>query len=447
MQPTTSFETLPLAAPLQRALSEKGYATPTPIQAEAIPSLLERRDLLGAAQTGTGKTAAFALPILHHLHANPRPLKRNRARVLALTPTRELAVQVADSFKAYGKHMKLACALVYGGVSAGPQINAMKRGVDILVATPGRLLDLRERGVIDFSGVDHFVLDEADRMLDMGFIDDIRNVVAELPKERQSLFFSATLSPEIVRLANAILDDPAEARIAPKKNTAEHVDHRVCFVRHEDKMALLNDRLNEETRKPGGNRTLVFSRTKHGADALAKALNRSGVRSEAIHGDKNQNARQRALDRFRSGRAPVLVATDVAARGIDVKDINLVVNYDLPDEPAAYVHRIGRTARAGAEGAALSFCTERTLKELSAIERLIAAPVPALEEHGYHCERIASRRRASAESKGSAKGKTGKHGFGKTGKSGGGKKGGRKPGGFRQNGSKKRGRASAVQPY
>ena len=387
-----SFEALPLAAPLQRALREKNYTTPSPIQAQAIPELLNGRDLLGAAQTGTGKTAAFALPILHRLHEDPKPLQRYCMRALILTPTRELAVQVGDSFSTYGKHIRMRGTLVYGGVGANPQIRDMTRGVDVLVATPGRLLDLYEQGYIDFSRVEFFVLDEADRMLDMGFMPDIRKIVAELPQKRQSLFFSATLSPEITKLAGQILQNPVEIRIAPKHTTAENIDHRVCFLDAKDKMDLLCSVLLEQREKEGKNLTLVFSRTKHGADKLSKLLGRHDIRSEVIHGNKSQNARQRALDLFRKGKANVLVATDVAARGIDVRDVTLVVNYDLPNEPEAYVHRIGRTARAGANGMALSFCTAPELSDLRAIERLIKTEISSHEEHPYHDASLASRR-------------------------------------------------------
>lgn len=399
MTTTDSFESLPLAAPLQRALAEKGYATPSPIQAQAIPPLLEGRDLLGSAQTGTGKTAAFALPILHAMQQAPKRLERHRMRALILTPTRELAVQVADSFKSYGKHLKLSTALVYGGVGMQPQIKAMQRGVDILVACPGRLLDLYNQGFVDFSACEFFVLDEADRMLDMGFIHDIKKIVRELPEQRQSLFFSATFSDEVARLASAILTEPVEVRIAPEAPTAERIDHRMCFLSREKKMDLLNTLLDEQKGREGRNLTVVFSRTKHGADRLAKQLGRGGFRTEAIHGNKSQGARQKALDQFKRGKAQVLVATDVAARGIDVNDITLVVNYDLPNEPEAYVHRIGRTARAGNSGVALSFCTGEDLAELRAIEKLLRNDIPAYTDHPFHCENVAGRSRSGPPKK------------------------------------------------
>ncbi|MGF1484023.1 MAG: DEAD/DEAH box helicase [Opitutales bacterium] len=386
-----TFEALPLAAPLQRALREKNYETPSPIQAQAIPHLLDGADLMGVAQTGTGKTAAFALPLLHRMDTDRQRLKSNRFRTLVLTPTRELAEQVAQSFKDYGKHLKLGCATVYGGVSARPQIQALRRGTDTLVATPGRLLDLYEQGHINFDHVQYLVLDEADRMLDMGFLPDLRRIVNELPEARQSLFFSATLSGEIQKLAETILHEPVEVRIAPKVTTAEKIDHRMCFLQSEDKMGLLRHLLEVQTAKDGRNLTLVFSRTKHGADRLSRNLNRAGVRSDAIHGNKSQNARQRALESLRRGKVSVLVATDVAARGIDVKDITMVINYDLPVEPEAYVHRIGRTARAGTEGVAYSFCSPNELDELRAIQRLIKQAVPVLEEQPFHRAGLAER--------------------------------------------------------
>ncbi|MGF1452789.1 MAG: DEAD/DEAH box helicase [Opitutales bacterium] len=394
METDLTFEALPLAAPLHRALREKNYTTPSPIQAQAIPHLLEGRDLMGVAQTGTGKTAAFSLPILHALSEAPRRPKQHTCRALVLTPTRELAEQVTQSFISYGQHMKhLDVAQVYGGVGFGPQIKKMRRGVDVLVACPGRLLDLYEQGYIDFSQVEHFVLDEADRMLDMGFIHDIRQVAAELPQERQTLLFSATLSPEITRLAGSLLHDAVEVRVAPKETTAERCDHRVCFLQADDKLEALQHLLESHFEQEGRHLALIFSRTKHGADRLAKTLSREcNVRTEAIHGNKTQNARQRALENFRAGKAPVLVATDVAARGIDVKDVTLVVNFDLPDEPEAYVHRIGRTARAGAEGLALSFCTHTDRKELAAIERLLKAEIPVFEDYPFHDSKLASQR-------------------------------------------------------
>ncbi|MGE9297428.1 MAG: DEAD/DEAH box helicase [Puniceicoccales bacterium] len=412
MSSSQSFEALPLASPLQRALREKQYTTPSPIQAMAIPHLLEGRDLLGSAQTGTGKTAAFALPILNHLHERPGPLMKHRMRALVLTPTRELAVQVGKSFDDYGKHLRLSTTLIYGGVSAGPQIRAMRRGVDVLIATPGRLLDLYQQGHFDFDQVEFFVLDEADRMLDMGFIHDIRKIVSKLPAKRQSLFFSATFSSAITRLASEILDDPAEVRIAPEKQTADAIDHRMCFIERDNKLDLLGSLLTDQSTKEGRHLTLVFSRTKHGADRLCKQLKNYDVKAESIHGNKSQNARQRALENFRKGRSSVLVATDVAARGIDVKDITLVINYDLPNEPESYVHRIGRTARGGATGMALSFCTGEELGDLRAIEKLINQEIPVHADHEFHHESLAQKRHTGGKPNGGkrARNKGGKGG-------------------------------------
>ena len=352
------FEALPLAAPLQRVLQELHYTTPSPIQAQAIPLLLEGRDLLGCAQTGTGKTASFALPILHALHGNLAKPKPKSCRTLVLAPTRELAMQVGKSFSTYGKYVPFRQTLIYGGVGQVPQVQAMRQGVDVLVACPGRLLDLIDQGHVDLSHVEFFVLDEVDRMLDMGFLRDVKRIVSMLPAKRQSLFFSATLAPNIVELANNILRNPAHVSITPETTTAEKIDQKVCFVTKESKRPLLEELLRGQANAKEQKLTIVFSRTKHGANKLAKSLSAAGFPSDAIHGNKSQAQREKALDRFKKGLTPVLVATDVAARGVDVKDVGLVINFDLPNEPEAYVHRIGRTARAGAEGRAVSFCSE-----------------------------------------------------------------------------------------
>lgn len=380
----STFEALPLAAPLQRALRENDYTTPSPVQAQAIPLLLEGRDLLGSAQTGTGKTAAFSLPILHQLATTPQRTRPNTMRTLVLTPTRELAIQVGDSFRKYGTHVKFHQALVYGGVSQHPQVRALKRGVDVLIATPGRLLDLHEQGHLDFSEVEFFVLDEVDRMLDMGFINDVRRVVRELPAKRQSLFFSATMAPAVSQLAENILQNPARVAITPKVTTAEKIEQRLCLVDGKNKLSLLADLINDQLDRDRGNLTLVFSRTKHGANRLAQQLGKQGITADAIHGNKSQAARQKALERFRSGRVQVLVATDVAARGIDVKNITLVVNFDLPEEAEAYVHRIGRTARAGEEGLAISFVSRDEFGLLHPIEKRIQQSIPVHSDHAYH---------------------------------------------------------------
>ncbi|MEO0795286.1 MAG: DEAD/DEAH box helicase [Verrucomicrobiota bacterium] len=408
METIQKFSALGLADPLQRALTEKSYDEPTPIQAQAIPPLLEGHDLLGSAQTGTGKTAAFTLPILNQMIENPGRLSPNQFRALVLTPTRELAAQVAQSFREYGKFSRISTTAIYGGVPAGPQIRALRRGVDVLIATPGRLFDLFGQGHLDFGSVEFFVLDEADRMLDMGFIHDIRKVVKELPKQRQSIFFSATYSSTVEGLASTILSNPTEVRIAPDKTTAESVDHRLCLLKQDNKRDLLSSLIDEQKGKEGRNLTLVFSRTKHGAERLAKHIDRSGVRTEAIHGDKSQRARQRALENFRRGKTPVLVATDVAARGIDVKDITLVINFDLPNDPEAYVHRIGRTARGGAEGCAFSFCSAEEIGELRAIERLIKTQITIHRDHEFHEEKLIGLRAPKGKSSSRGKKRNGK---------------------------------------
>ncbi|MEI8037950.1 MAG: DEAD/DEAH box helicase [Verrucomicrobiota bacterium] len=387
----TEFEALPLAAPLQRVLRELNYTVPTPIQAQAIPLLLAGRDLLGCAQTGTGKTAGFALPILQALHERPQQVRPRCCRTLVLAPTRELAGQVGKSFSTYGEYVRFRQTLVYGGVGQVPQVNAMRGGVDVLVATPGRLLDLIDQRCIDLSQVEFFVLDEVDRMLDMGFLRDVKRIVAMLPARRQSLFFSATLAPNIVELAHTILREPAHVSIAPETTTAEKIDQQVCFLSREDKRPLLEQLLRGQAAAKDQKLTIVFSRTKHGANKLAKSLCAAGFGADAIHGNKSQAQREKALDRFKKGLTPVLVATDVAARGVDVRAIGLVVNYDLPNEPEAYVHRIGRTARAGAEGRAVSFCSEEELEYLREIEKIIRMSIPRWDDHAWHIEELAAR--------------------------------------------------------
>ncbi|MDP3849414.1 MAG: DEAD/DEAH box helicase [Luteolibacter sp.] len=399
---STPFEALPLAAPLHRVLRELEYTTPSPIQAQAIPLLLQGRDLMGCAQTGTGKTAGFALPILQALHEQPRQIRSRCCRTLVLAPTRELAAQVGKSFTTYGRYVRFSQTLVYGGVGQVPQVNAMRRGVDVLVATPGRLLDLIDQRHIDLSQVEFFVLDEVDRMLDMGFLRDVKRIVALLPAKRQSLFFSATLAPNIVELARTILREPAHVSITPETTTAEKIDQQVCFLARDSKRPLLEQLLRAQANATEQKLTIVFSRTKHGANKLAKSLCASGFPADAIHGNKSQAQREKALDRFKKGLTPVLVATDVAARGVDVRDIGLVVNFDLPNEPEAYVHRIGRTARAGAEGRAVSFCSEDELEYLREIEKIIKMPIPRWDAHDWHIEALAdhhSRGKFSAAAK------------------------------------------------
>ncbi|CAO0820792.1 ATP-dependent RNA helicase RhlE [Desulfarculales bacterium] len=374
-----SFDQLALGQPLQRALRSLGYDTPTPVQAASIPSILAGRDLLGCSQTGTGKTAAFALPMLHRLSASKQRSAPNTTRALVLTPTRELAMQIANSFKAYGCHLGLKLAMVFGGVSQSPQIRACNQGLDVLVATPGRLLDLINRDYLRLSGLAILVLDEADRMLDMGFLPDIKRLLALIPPKRQTLFFSATMPPAIAKLAGSILTNPVKVEAGPSATPVERIDQRVLFVAQVDKRALLCEVLKDAQTE----RVLVFTRTKHGADRVVQQLVRSEVKAEAIHGDKAQNARQAALANFRAGRTRVLVATDIASRGIDVEGITHVINYDLPHEPESYVHRIGRTGRAGTDGVAISFCNSEEKTFLRNIERLIHQAVPVADTRAF----------------------------------------------------------------
>jgi ATP-dependent RNA helicase RhlE len=374
----TQFSDLGLAEVLLRALTHEGYTTPTPIQAKAIPPVLTGRDLLGIAQTGTGKTAAFALPIINRLLADRRRATPRHVRALVLAPTRELATQIADSFDAYGRFAKISVAVVIGGVGMGGQVKAMSQGLDVLVATPGRLLDHMQQGNVKLAETEVVVLDEADHMLDLGFIVPIRQIVAKIPKARQSLFFSATMPREIASLAADMLRDPIQVAVAPVATTAERVRQEVIFC----DTAAKRDVLAGLIAKPEFTRTLVFTRTKRGADRVTEHLEKHGVSAAAIHGNKSQNQRQRALDQFRAGRTRVLVATDIAARGIDVDNVTHVVNYELPDVPEAYVHRIGRTARAGAEGIAVSFCDNSERPLLRAIEKLTRQSLPVTDMRG-----------------------------------------------------------------
>ncbi|MFH0859784.1 MAG: DEAD/DEAH box helicase [Candidatus Altiarchaeota archaeon] len=375
-----SFESLSLVEPLRRALKDEGYDRPTPIQVQAVPVILRGRDLIGVAQTGTGKTAAFALPIMQRLAAFKKNAAPRSARVLILTPTRELAAQIGESFRAYGRYMHQSQAIVFGGVGQTPQVSAIYRGVDVLIATPGRLLDLMNQRHIRLDSVEIFVLDEADRMLDMGFIRDIRKIIASLPRKRQSLFFSATMAQEIVSLAGAILTNPVKVSVNPESPTVELVDQRVMFVDRDKKRHLLAKVITEY----GAKRTLIFTRTKHTADRVALNLSAANIRAQVIHGNKSQNARTHALNSFRAGRTPVLVATDIAARGIDVDDITHVINYEIPDEPESYVHRIGRTARIGKKGTAISFCEAQERDCLRNIERFIRQPIKVVDDHPFH---------------------------------------------------------------
>lgn len=370
--PLTSFTDLRLAEPILKALGEEGYSSPTPIQAKAIPPVMEGRNLLGIAQTGTGKTAAFALPILHRLAANPRPAPRKGCRVLVLSPTRELASQIGESFRAYGRHLGITVAVVFGGVAHRPQIQALSRGVDVLVAAPGRLLDLMDQRCADISGTEIFVLDEADQMLDLGFVKPIRRIVSHLSHRRQNLFFSATMPSEIAGLADELLENPTKVSVTPVATTAERVRQRVIHIEAGKKRALLAELLAD----PEMTRTLVFTRTKRGADRVARHLESQGMKAAAIHGNKSQRQREIALEDFKQSRISILVATDIAARGIDIDLVTHVINYELPEVPEAYVHRIGRTARAGASGSAISLCDVEERDQLRAIERLTRQQIP-----------------------------------------------------------------------
>jgi len=374
----STFSELGLAAPILKALAAEGYERPTPIQAQAIPHVLSARDLCGIAQTGTGKTAAFALPILHRLADAKRPLVRKGCRALILSPTRELASQITDSFRTYGRFLRLSTAVVFGGVPIGKQERQLASGVDILVATPGRLLDLIDRRALSLSQVELLVLDEADQMLDLGFIHALKRIVTLLPKNRQSLFFSATMPKTISSLADDFLSDPVKVAVAPVATTAERVDQSVMFVPTSQKPALLQSLLRDRAI----DRVLVFTRTKHGADRVVRQLEQAGIEAAAIHGNKSQSQRERALNAFRAGKCRVLIATDIAARGIDVEGVSHVINFDLPNVPESYVHRIGRTARAGAAGIAISFCNGEERAYLRDIEKLtrIQVPVVALPE-------------------------------------------------------------------
>jgi ATP-dependent RNA helicase RhlE len=373
------FEALNIIEPILRSLKEEGYTIPTPIQTEAIPVILNGTDLIGCAQTGTGKTAAFAVPILQLLHNRKVFEKKRKIRSLVVTPTRELAIQIEESFKSYGRYTGLTFTVVFGGVNQNPQTNALHNGVDILIATPGRLLDLMNQGYISLKDVEIFVLDEADRMLDMGFIHDVRKIISSLPHNRQSLFFSATMPPEIVRLAGSIVNKPVKVEVTPSASTVDIVNQYVYFVDKGNKNAMLLELLKDKMIKTA----LVFTRTKFGADKVVKVLQKRNISAEAIHGNKAQNARQRALSNFKAQKTRVLVATDIAARGIDVDDLEYVINYEIPNISETYVHRIGRTGRAGANGTAISFCDAEERVYLNDIEKLITKKIQVVDDHPY----------------------------------------------------------------
>jgi ATP-dependent RNA helicase RhlE len=370
-----SFQDLSLSPEIQKAISDKGYTVPTPIQEKAIPFLLDKKDLLGCAQTGTGKTAAFALPLLQNLIENPRRASPKQARVLILTPTRELAIQIHESFKTYGKYLRFKYAVIFGGVGQSPQVHAVANGVDVLIATPGRLMDLIQQKHLRLSELEVFVLDEADRMLDMGFIHDIKKILPRLPKNKQNIFFSATVSPTIMELAGTILFDPHHVQVTPVSSTAEIVQQHILYIEKEEKRGALKKLIQTK----GIDHAIVFTRTKHGADRVARELNKIGVKSEAIHGNKSQNAREKALAGFKNRDLNVLVATDIAARGIDIDQLSHVINFEIPEVAETYVHRIGRTGRAGSAGVSYSFCSKDERPYLKNIQKLIDQQIPVIE--------------------------------------------------------------------
>jgi ATP-dependent RNA helicase RhlE len=386
-----SFENLNIIAPLSRALAKEGYTTPTPIQMQAIPHLLKGKDIIGIAQTGTGKTAAFVLPILQRMSEEDKASVPGTPRVLVLAPTRELAAQIDESFATYGQFLRFRHTAIFGGVKQGPQVRMLSRGVDILVATPGRLIDLMNQGYIKLKGVEFFVLDEIDRMLDMGFVKDMRKIVSALPQKRQSLFFSATMSPQTSEFAKRLLKDAVHVEAAPQASTVERTKQQVLFVDQDNKYSLLQELLKQQHLK----RVLVFTRTKRRADKIALMLSKNRIEADSIHGNKSQMQRTRAMNDFKSGRLQALIATDIAARGIDIDDISHVINYDLPNEPESYVHRIGRTGRAGAEGTAYSFCAADERSFLRDIERLTRTRIEVME-HQYHSEQAKNAAGAAA---------------------------------------------------
>ena len=381
------FTDLQLIEPILKALKKEGYEKPTPIQEKAIPSILEGRDLLGTAQTGTGKTAAFAIPMLQNLSKNNN--NHRHIKALILTPTRELAIQIEESFKSYGANLPLRTKVIFGGVKQGSQEQAIKRGVDILVATPGRLLDFISQGIVKLNNLEIFVLDEADRMLDMGFVHDVKRIIKYLPQKRQTLFFSATFPSEIESLSNSILNNPVKVEVAPVSSTADTINQKVYYVKKDDKINLLTHVLAEDISES----VLVFARTKHGSDKIVRQLQKSNISAEAIHGNKSQNARQNALSNFKSGKTRILVATDIAARGIDIDELKHVINYELSDVSETYVHRIGRTGRAGASGSSISFVDELDLLNLKNTEKLIGKKIPVVKDHPFHPENLVAEKR------------------------------------------------------
>ncbi|KFF18646.1 DEAD/DEAH box helicase [Chryseobacterium sp. JM1] len=384
-----NFTDLNLIEPIAKAIEEQGYTNPTPIQERSIPEILKGSDFLGCAQTGTGKTAAFAIPILQNLSKNKT--KTNHIKALILTPTRELAIQIEENINAYGKYLPLKQLVIFGGVKQGNQEAALRKGIDILVATPGRLLDFIAQGIISLKNIEIFVLDEADRMLDMGFVHDVKRVIKLLPQRRQTLFFSATMPSEIQKLADSILNNPVKVEVTPVSSTAETIKQAVYFVDKDNKLNLLSHILENEI----ADSVLVFSRTKHGADKIARKLQKDNISAEAIHGNKSQNARQNALNNFKSGKTRILVATDIAARGIDIDELKYVINFELSDVSETYVHRIGRTGRAGAEGSSISFVDSLDLLNLRNTEKLIGKKIPVVKDHPFHTENLVAQKRDS----------------------------------------------------
>ncbi|WP_426477572.1 DEAD/DEAH box helicase [Chryseobacterium sp. CBSDS_008] len=384
-----NFTDLNLIEPIAKAIQEQGYTTPTPIQERSIPDILDGRDFLGCAQTGTGKTAAFSIPILQNLSKNKIPNKHIKA--LILTPTRELAIQIEENINAYGKYLPLKQLVIFGGVKQGNQESALRKGVDILVATPGRLLDFIAQGIISLKNLEIFVLDEADRMLDMGFVHDVKRIIKLLPQRRQTLFFSATMPTEIQKLANSILNNPVKVEVTPVSSTADTIKQSVYFVEKDNKLNLLTHILENDI----SDSVLVFSRTKHGADKISRKLQKDNISAEAIHGNKSQNARQNALNNFKSGKTRVLVATDIAARGIDIDELKFVINFELSDVSETYVHRIGRTGRAGAEGNSISFVDGLDLLNLKNTEKLIGKKIPVIKDHPFHTDDLIAQKRDS----------------------------------------------------
>jgi len=379
-----TFDNLNIIQPILQAIKTKGYTSPTPIQAQAIPTILQKKDLLGCAQTGTGKTAAFAIPTLQLLYEEKKAGRWSKGiKALIITPTRELAIQINESFSDYGKRTNLRHAVIFGGVKQQAQVKQLRAGVDILIATPGRLIDLINQEIINLQNLKIFTLDEADRMLDMGFIHDIKRIIIKLPKQRQSLFFSATMPPTIMQLAQSLLTNPTQAEVAPVSSVADTVTQKMYLVDKENKKSLLTHVLHDSSIPSA----IVFTRTKYGADKIARFINKSGIKAEAIHGNKSQNARQIALKNFKSKRTRILVATDIAARGIDIDELSHVINFEIPNEPENYVHRIGRTGRAGSNGMALSFCDKEEQNYVRDIHKLIKKSIPVIKEHPYHVNR------------------------------------------------------------